>query len=389
MQIVGNMNIKFIDIGDPLLDGTPHGERDMWHYAFGNRYSQIGTYLESLYPEQVSYNTSSGIVEIPLKTWYRFEQLVKWFSMLSLEQRRLIKRKHVLFSYAMEPYTDIFFNEIQKFADYLNKPYDTVAVAISNSSSTLNDTTPLKVFALKSGWMQWFSRRWIDRDILKYPAPELEWRPYMCLNARPRPHRMTMLGVLAQEDLLKHGHVSFGAGRGTIVGTLVDGPVTPELYKIICEKTNTNMFEVLKNQLPIVLDNAQYQFDWSSKAGIEIVNDAFVDNRQSRNEGGIDFASYTLTEKTWRPIYFGMPFLLRSTQASIEYAKSLGYHVFDDLHNNTPNTIAAFIKDFVTWDKDTINNFRLRERNRNRELFIHHCNTDVDNLFQQVKEWIS
>jgi hypothetical protein len=309
--------------------------------------------------------------------------------MLSREKQKLIKRKHLLFSYAMEPYTDVFFKEIVKFADYLNKPYDHVAVAISNSSNTLNDKTPLQVFALKSGWMQWFSKRWIDRDISLFKAPELDWRPYMCLNARPRSHRMIMLGVLAAEGLLDYGHISFGAGAGRIFGIKVDGPITPDTYEMLCKRLEINMFNSLKEKLPIQIDNVQHQFNWSSAAGLELVNDALVDNHHSRQECGTDFATYTLTEKTWRPIYFGMPFILRSTNASIEYTKSIGYHVFDDLHDNTPQSIASFLKDFITWDKDTINNFRLNERNQNRELFIHHCTTDVDNLFQQVKEWIS
>ena len=389
MHTIGTMNIKFIDIGDPLLDGQPHGNRDMWHYAFGNRYSQIGTYLEDLYPNKIQYTQNAGIVEIPLKTWYNVDKLIKWFSMLNTEQRKLIKRKHVLFSYAMEPYTDVFFKEIEKFADYLNKPHCEVAVAVSNSSNKLNETTSLKVFALRSGWMQWFSKRWIDRDIKKFKSPKLEWRHYLCLNARPRAHRMTMLGVLAENNLLDYGHISFGAGKGTIVGTLVDGSVTADLYEELCTKTNTTMFNSLKQRLPIEIDNVQYQFDWSNKAGIEIINDALVDNNSSRNECGRDFATYTLTEKTWRPMYFEMPFILRSTHASIEYTKSIGYHLYDDLHDNTAESIADFIKEFVTWDQNTINNFRINERIHNKKLFIHHCTTDVDILFQQVKEWIS
>lgn len=389
MHNVGTMNIKFIDIGDPLLDGHPHGNRDMWHYAFGKKYSQIGTYLEDLYPDKIQYTTNAGIIEIPLKTWYSVDKLINWFSLLSKEQRKLIKRKYLLFSYAMEPYTDLFFKEIVKFADFLNKPYDEVAVAVSNSNAFLNETTPIMVFALKSGWMQWFSRRWIDRDIKKFKKPDLEWKHYICLNARPRPHRMIMLGVLAENNLLEYGHTSFGAGSGTILGTLVDGPITPDIYEKLCKKTKINVFNSLKQKLPIKIDNVQYQFDWSTNAGLEIVNDALVDNAASRNECGSHYSTYTLTEKTWRPIYFGMPILLRSTVDSIEYTKSIGYHLFDDLHNNTPETIVNFVKEYITWDRTAINNFRLKERTENKKLFIHHSTVDVDNLFQQVKEWIS
>ena len=87
------MTIKFVDIGDPLLDGQPHGERDMWHYAFGDKFSQIGTYLDDV-THDVEWVTDNGIVEIPLKTWYHAEKLIEWYSLLSVEQQKLIKNNH-------------------------------------------------------------------------------------------------------------------------------------------------------------------------------------------------------------------------------------------------------------------------------------------------------
>ena len=382
------MTIKFVDIGDPLLDGQPHGERDMWHYAFGDKFSQIGTYLDDV-THDVEWVTDNGIVEIPLKTWYHAEKLIEWYSLLSVEQQKLIKNNHLLFSYAMEPYSDNFFREIEIFADCIHKKHSDVAVAVSNSYSKLQEITTLKVLALRSGWMQWFSRRWMDRDNTKFTLPEMSWKPYMCLNARPRAHRCILLGQLAQLNILHKGHVSFGAGLGTILGTQLDGPINPKTYIDLCEKFKIPVFDSLTKEVPLRLDNSQYQFDWSAYAGLEIVNEAIVNNKFALLECGSAAFYYTLTEKTWRPIYYGMPFIIRSSDESIAYAKELGYHMFDDLCFNSGRAIAEFVNDFCKWDRDSINNFRTGYRNHNRELFLHHSTTDVDNLAQQVKEWIN
>ena len=382
------MTIKFVDIGDPLLDGQPHGERDMWHYGFSDKFSQIGTYLDDV-THDVEWTASEGIVEIPLKTWYQVDKLVEWFNLLSDEQQTLIKNNHLLFSYAMEPYTDNFYKEIEKFADHLNKPYDTVAVASSNSYSDLQSITKLKVLNMPSGWMQWFSRRWIERDQQKFTAPELTWKPYVCLNARPRKQRCVMLGHLAQLGIINKGHVSFGAGTGSILGKLYQGPVDAKRYIDLCYMFKIPVFDSLTKQLPLEIDDQQFQFDWSKIAGIELITEGVVDDDISRRECGVCYAHFTLTEKVWRPIYYGMPFVLRSSAESIEYAKSIGYHMFDDLCFNSGRAIAEFIDDFCKWDRDSINNFRTGYRNHNRELFLHHSTTDVDNLAQQVKEWIN
>lgn len=382
------MTIKFVDIGDPLLDGQLHGNRDMWHYAFGDKFSQIGTYLNDM-THNVEWTESEGIVEIPLKTWYQIDKLIKWFNLLSAEQQALIKNNYLLFSYALEPYTDNFYKEIEKFADYLNKPYDNIAVASSNSYPDLQNITKLKVLNISSGWMQWFSRRWIDRDQSKFTLPEVTWKPYVCLNARPRKQRCVMLGHLAQLGIINKGHVSFGSGTGSILGKLYHGPIDSDGYIDLCNTFNIPVFDSLKEILPLKLDDQQFQFDWSKNASIELITEAVVNDDISRAECGKYHAYFTLTEKVWRPIYHGMPFVLRSSNESIEYAKSLGYHMYDDLCTNNGKAIAEFIDDFCKWDRDSINNFRKGYRNHNRELFLYHSTTDIDNLSQQVKEWIN
>lgn len=387
MNTQRNTNIKFVNIGDPMLDGHAHGSRDMWHYAYGNHFSQVGNYLEDIH-HNIEWTTNYGIVEIPLKTWYHCDKLIEWFVLLSDEQRKLIKRNQLLFSYAMEPYSDILFREIEKFADYLNKSHQDVAVAVSNSHENLQDLTTLKVFALRSGWMQWFCKRWMDKNA-ETQALELPWKPYMCLNARPRMHRLVTLGHMAKAGILDQGHVSLGAGKGTILGTELNGPVDKETYIKLCERFDIPVFDSLANQLPISIDDTQTQFDWSKSAGLDVVNDAFVNNWQATGECGSAAYHYTLTEKTWRPIYYGMPFVLRSTNESIDYTKQLGYHMYDDLHENTGDSIADFVSDFCKLSRRTIDNFRKNCRKHNRELFLLHCTMDIDNLAQQVREWIN
>lgn len=377
-------------IGDPMLDGREHGDRDMWHYGFGPTFTQLGNYLHDV-SRCIEFSSTSGIVEIPVKTWWQCKDLIKWWEIIKSWQREAVMNNPVVISLALECYTDNLFNGVECFCEYINKPYEEVAVITSNADPKLQEYTKLKVIGAASGWMQWFCHKWFEQSGGLYHSDvNLPWKPYVCLNSRPRQHRLVQLGWLASKGLIEHGHVSLGAGKSQMSGYPLDGPLNAADYKFFCNKFGIEQFPSLEKILPIPpIDDAQTQFSWSQFAGIEVVNECFGDDAYSQNEVGRGAPHFSLTEKTWRPIYYGMPFLLRCSQSGIDRLKALGYHAFDDLHDNTPRGIAEFLAEFVTWDREHIENFRSGYRKHNQNLYMEHVQRDTDNLEGVLKEWLT
>jgi hypothetical protein len=384
------MTIRYMIIGDPMLDGNSHGNRDMWHYGFGPSFTQVGNYLHDV-SRCIEFSSTSGVVEIPIKTWWRCVDLIRWWEIIQPWQRQAVMDNPTIISVALECYTDNLFNEIENFCDHINKSYSQVAVVTSNADPQLQEYTKLKVIQAADGWMQWFCHKWFTQsDGLYHSDINLPWKKYVCLNSRPRQHRLEQLACLASNGLIEHGHVSLGSGISQMVGQPLSGPITQANYNYFCERFGIEKSDSLEQILPIpAIDNTQTQINWSQFAGIDVVNEAMDDNQSSRNEAGIGASHFSLTEKTWRPIYYGMPFLLRCSDAGIDRLKALGYHAFDDLHDNTPQGLVQFLAEFVTWSRESIENFRPGYRKHNRDLYLHHVSNDTDNLERLIKEWIN
>ena len=142
----------------------------------------------------------------------------------------------------------------------------------------------------------------------------------------------------------------------------------------------------LKNYMPLIVDNKLKQVDWSKYVDIELVIESFSENDLDWHQELID-TCVPFTEKTLRPMYNLQPFLVLCTNNSMEYEKKLGYYLFDDFHDNTPEGIVLALKDLITFNLD-LKKYKQKEIKNNKELFTYHSSNDIDNVYGQIKEWI-
>jgi len=376
----GIMSLIFKDIGIFKMDGVHIDESvKIWLAGFKNNYLQVFNYLEDT-NKNVALG-SSGIIEITFKN--RPSTVIdKWWENLTKTQQLLIKENPLLISFCHEFWADEF-KSIENFCDSINKKYEDVAIAFSNFNKEHQSKTKLKIINTSSGWMKWFCRKWFsnaynDKD-------EYAIKKYVCMCGRPRKSRLEVINFLAKYNLLDKGHVSYGTGSSTYDGKVYKGPVDTNLMEKMMKDWNIKN-NYLKNYMPLIVDNKLKQVDWSKYVDIELVIESFSENDLDWHQELID-TCVPFTEKTLRPMYNLQPFLVLCTNNSMEYEKKLGYYLFDDFHDNTPEGIVLALKDLITFNLD-LKKYKQKEIKNNKELFTYHSSNDIDNVYGQIKEWI-
>lgn len=389
MQDGGNMKFDFVRLDDVYLDGKPKGVyNNEWFCGYGELNHQIANYLNETHEGSVNYDAEKGIVEIPIKTWYKAPQMMEWWQLLSKEDRRKIRHNYVLFGMPLEPYSDNLYKELEKFCDLVGLDIQKVAVIVSNMHPRLQEMTYLRVINATVGFMTWFCRKWFENNE-KLEPPELDWKPFSLLVARPRLHRIELLNAMADKNILEYGHVSFGAGKGTILGKPYDGPLEGMDYYKMCTDYNIKPSFKLASNLPLMIDNKQQQLNLSGKVGMEIVAECIVNDDYAIRECGIHAHYYTPTEKTWRPIYYGIPFMIQTSKESFKELKRLGYYLFEEYYTPDINGIATFANEIKRWSYRDFQNFRTSKLKHNKELFEYHSRNDIDEIGKQILEWMN
>src|SRR6266850_97444 len=178
---------------------------------------------------------------------------------------------------------------------------------------------------------------------------------FICLNLRPRPHRLAIVLFLLRNGLLENSTVSF---FGQDFGHRDTKSVAPEdeaLQFIENLPVGTDLIEAypaLTRLLPITVDRAADVMRrdlWARKPG-EI---GFL-FPESAADGSLVCNSYLeivtetwftddscvyLTEKTLRPIMRMQPFIVVGTPGTLRYLQSLGFETFSPLIDETYDEI--------------------------------------------------
>lgn len=137
-------------------------------------------------------------------------------------------------------------------------------------------------------------------EIVDY-TPVNQKNLFLNYNRNPRPHRVEFLNNLLNVDIFNRGLIS--------IGKVIDG-----------------VNEFLINNTPITIDDTydlKYNMACSitksdyEKTFISVVSETLVD------EGTL-----FITEKTWKPIMVGHPFIILGNQGTLKYLKSIGYKTF-------------------------------------------------------------
>ena len=137
-------------------------------------------------------------------------------------------------------------------------------------------------------------------DIVEY-NPTDNKNLFLNYNRNPRPHRVEFLSNLLNVDIFNRGLIS--------IGKVIDGD---------------NQF--LINNTPITTDNT---YDLKFNMACSITKGDYEKTFISVvSETLVDVDTLFITEKTWKPIMVGHPFIILGNQGTLKYLKSIGYKTF-------------------------------------------------------------
>tara|TARA_E500000318_G_scaffold111387_1_gene129799 strand:+ start:493 stop:1674 length:1182 start_codon:yes stop_codon:yes gene_type:complete len=220
---------------------------------------------------------------------------------------------------------------------------------------------------------------------------------FSCLcRGRPRHNRFGMMYELWRNALLSKGNVSCEKYQD-ITQTKgfhwIDDEVTTESFMSNFDEWTSNKDAFIK-MLPLEYDNNQNghwirapQYDES-----ELFESAFVwiACETMHEQDGI-----FITEKTWKAIAYGKPFLLNGDAGSLEYLRSIGYKTFDQFWDESydnansvdkikmiSNIVENLCSKDITEIKDMYNKM-LPTLKHNQKMLIE--NSQHDNLMRTLQ----
>jgi hypothetical protein len=137
-----------------------------------------------------------------------------------------------------------------------------------------------------------------------------------------REYRLTFTEMLVQNQLLDSCNVKFApTDDGNVYTDHVF--VNPSL-----QITSTNLQDIIPLNTASADSSADILAEDYRNVGIEVVLETLFDDQRQQ-----------LTEKALRPIAAGRPFILASTPNSLQYLRDYGFQTFDDLIDESYDTI--------------------------------------------------
>ena len=195
---------------------------------------------------------------------------------------------------------------------------------------------------------------------------------FLIYNRNPRPHRVKFIIELLKNNIFDRGLISLGN-----VNTY-----NPEIYLI--PEEDKSYFNYLKENSPIHIESEPNLY-YNLACNITM-DDFYTTFLSVISETLMDEETLFISEKTWKPIMMGHPFLILGNKGTLKYLKSLGYKTFDrwfnedydDEQNETIriNKIIEILKSYSQKSNEELNNIRLEmdeicrfNQNRFRELY--------------------
>lgn len=177
-----------------------------------------------------------------------------------------------------------------------------------------SDITVIPV-TVQEAWNNVFETHKIPDDIIKYDPVDSEYL-YLNYNRVPRTHRDYFNASLIRDNLYHLGKNSFNTNLGIYHERLINEidphimPWVKELYnrgpKLIDVDNSDNVVTVT-----VPLDNYTSTF-------VNVVSETLYSNN-----------TLFFSEKTWKPIIVGSPFIYISSPGALQYLKDNGFKTFD------------------------------------------------------------
>jgi hypothetical protein len=159
----------------------------------------------------------------------------------------------------------------------------------------------------------------------------IEYKPiddknlFLIYNRNPRPHRVNFCIRLLKNDIFERGLVSLGDLNYYDDKTYIVDP------------HNEYQFNFLKSNSPFVIDTKPNLFyNLACDVTLSDYERTFI---SIISETLMDEDTIFISEKTWKPIMVGHPFIMLGNKDALKFLKSLGYKTFDKWINESYDDI--------------------------------------------------
>jgi len=150
-------------------------------------------------------------------------------------------------------------------------------------------------------------------------------RPFLCLNNRAKEHRLVVLGHLARHGLLDQGIVSCRLGRYGEDDFGVDAVLPRAEATYPGFASDIAAFLALRPSLPLRPGEPPEGADIGSDPGFDLHRRAFL-ALVTESEMRRDVVRFT--EKSLKPLFHGMPFLVAGNRGTLAALRATGFQTF-------------------------------------------------------------
>ena len=169
----------------------------------------------------------------------------------------------------------------------------------------------------------------------KMPRPVIDFEKkkkyFINLNFRIRAHRYLMVSYLKYQQVDHLGHLSWKNPQNQTYKE-VSNSRQHQIQLGNFDNDHEFFHFIRNNRLPSVeLDQLTHDTVWTGPN--EFYQDACVD-LVSETHAEL-FGNVILTEKTFKPLAHGLPFVFNASQYHLEHLKTLGYHSFPELFDES------------------------------------------------------
>jgi hypothetical protein len=161
---------------------------------------------------------------------------------------------------------------------------------------------------------------WVD--VFNFPDGITEYEPtdsrdlFLCYSRRPRFHRVLLLARMINEGIIERGIWSFSSMRND-----------PPIDRIM--EIDESLIPIVKDlyaRSPITIDRENESDSITRHISMSDYKRTFI---TVAGETLFDEGVLFVTEKTFKPIMAGVPFIVNGNRGTLSYLKGLGYMTFD------------------------------------------------------------
>jgi hypothetical protein len=175
----------------------------------------------------------------------------------------------------------------------------------------IDDIIKQKGLSFKGKPIQYFEpwNRYDETEVVDFKPIDDKFL-FLSYNRNPRPQRITFLLDILEYKLFDRGLISLN-------NLIYDAP----------DNCNIDDFNYLKDNAPFIID---HRYDLDFNLAINITKEDYERTFISLlTESLVDDDTLFLSEKIWKPIMVGHPFIVYGNQYTLKHLKDLGYQTFD------------------------------------------------------------